>query len=849
MPAALRGLAERLAAPMSRLASISRRPGPSLLLIGVLTVAAVPGVLRVSFEEDLTALFPGDQPEIRALATYRDLFAGGDSLLLLVRGEVGRDRLLAAGDALAQRLAAACPEARVRHRMDRETQEFLKGTFRDHAFLYLAPPEMGEARRLLSPDGIREAVAAGARRLSSPSGLAQAERFQRDPLGLGERVFFPAFRRSAGGALLDPESGAALSADGRALLLRVEGASQARDVPYSRDVVARCERAVAEWRAATADGGALQVTRAGGYLAAVRNEASIKRDLVLTSVTGVLGVLALFALACPPRLRGVPPRRALASLAAPHGLVAVPLGLGVLWTAGLAGWAYGRIGFVTAAFAAVLVGLAVDFPIHLLTRYRDERTRAEPAAALAATLAGTGPGLVAAAVTTAGAFLVLVSSSFRGLSEMGLLTAAGLVLCLVAVFSTAAFLYPRAEIRGRDPERSPFGAIGRLPRGAALAVLALAAAASAGAAAALSRPGLRFEEDLRRLATPGAEANETQGALAEAFGLSLDPLLLLTEAGDADAAVAEAARVAESLEGLVAEGRLASVLGPGSLLPSPERRAANCAALAEVEPGATIAGVRAALDGEGFDPAEFGEGLGHLEAALAGSRRGDLGLAALSGREGPLHEVLRARPAGGAVAATVLQPAGRPDGAARTALARDVAEAVARAGPGTVLATADLVVARLRDRLLPEVRVMCLVAGGAVALLTFFHFGRLGWTLLALVPVGLGLLWTAGAMAALGIPLTFFNVSIFPLILGIGVDDGIHVVSRYIEGGERDLQRTLAAVGLPVVMTSATTMMGFGSLVLAENPGLASLGAASSLGVGACLAASLLVLPALLRCR
>lgn len=831
---------------MSRLSGIGRRPWRALALVAVLTLAAVPGVWRISFEEDLTALFPGDQPEIRALATYRDVFGGGDSLLLLLRGDAGRDRLLAAGDALAERLAAARPDVRVRHRMDRATQEFLKGSFREHAFLYLAPAELAEAIRILSPAGIREAVAEGARRLWSPSALAQAERFQHDPLGLGERVFLPAFRRGAGGAFIDLASGAALSADGRALLLRVEGSRPARDVAYSRDVVAACERAVAEWRAASPDRAAIRVTRAGGYLAAVRSEAEIKRDLLLTTATGVLGVLALFALAYPPRLRGLPLRRALASIAAPHLLVAVPLGLGILWTAGLAGWAVGRIGFLTAGFAAVLVGLAVDFPIHLLARYQDERARAEPAAALSAALDGTGPGLIAAAVTTMSAFLVLGPSSFRGLSEMGLLTGAGLLLCLVAVFTTAGLLYPRAEIRTRDVERSPFGPIGGLPRAGALAVAALAVAASACAALALVRPGLRFEEDLRRLATPGAEANETQEALAKAFGLSLDPLLLLTEAGDAEATAAEAARVAESLEGLVADGRLASVLGPGSILPSPERRAANRMALAGVEPASTLAAVRAALAAEGFDPVEFGDGLGHLEAALAGSRRDDLDLTSLAASEGPLREVLRTRPAGDAVAATVLQPAGRPDGATRAALAGEVAERVARTGPCTVVATADLVVARLRERLFPEVRLMCLVACGAIALLTLLHFRRLGWTFLALVPAGLGLLWTAGAMATLGIPLTFFNVAVFPLILGIGVDDGIHIVSRYLEGGERSLQRTLAAVGLPVVMTSATTVVGFGSLVLAVNPGLASLGAASSLGVGACLAAALLVVPALI---
>ena len=78
------------------------------------------------------------------------------------------------------------------------------------------------------------------------------------------------------------------------------------------------------------------------------------------------------------------------------------------------------------------------------------------------------------------------------------------------------------------------------------------------------------------------------------------------------------------------------------------------------------------------------------------------------------------------------------------------------------------------------------------------------------------------------------------------MDDGIHTVARHREGGARDPAGTLAAVGLPVLMTSLTTIQGFGSLVLARNVGLASLGWAVSIGVLACLVASFFPLAALL---
>jgi Predicted exporters of the RND superfamily len=107
--------------------------------------------------------------------------------------------------------------------------------------------------------------------------------------------------------------------------------------------------------------------------------------------------------------------------------------------------------------------------------------------------------------------------------------------------------------------------------------------------------------------------------------------------------------------------------------------------------------------------------------------------------------------------------------------------------------------------------------------------------LLGLLPVILSVLWTVAGMALLGLALNFLNVFVITMIIGIGVDYGIHMIHRVREGGGVE---KVAETARAVVFASLTTVVGFGSLVTSHFPGLRSIGAMTSAGVVlACLVA------------
>jgi hypothetical protein len=132
----------------------------------------------------------------------------------------------------------------------------------------------------------------------------------------------------------------------------------------------------------------------------------------------------------------------------------------------------------------------------------------------------------------------------------------------------------------------------------------------------------------------------------------------------------------------------------------------------------------------------------------------------------------------------------------------------------------------------------------AIALLVFFHFRSLGAVILALLPVGIGTLWLAGLMGWFGVSFNLANIMTLPLVIGIGVTNGIQILNRFAE--ERTPNILARSTGKAVLVSGLTAIAGFGSLLLAKDQGIHSLGCVMAVGITACMIVGLTFLPALL---
>jgi predicted RND superfamily exporter protein len=119
-----------------------------------------------------------------------------------------------------------------------------------------------------------------------------------------------------------------------------------------------------------------------------------------------------------------------------------------------------------------------------------------------------------------------------------------------------------------------------------------------------------------------------------------------------------------------------------------------------------------------------------------------------------------------------------------------------------------------------------------------------GAVILSLLPVAIGALWLAGLMGRLGIPINLANIMTLPLVIGIGVTNGIHILNRFAE--ERTPGILSRSTGKAVLVSGLTAIAGFGSLMLAQHHGLYTLGCLMATGIATCMIAGLTFLPALL---
>ena len=158
-----------------------------------------------------------------------------------------------------------------------------------------------------------------------------------------------------------------------------------------------------------------------------------------------------------------------------------------------------------------------------------------------------------------------------------------------------------------------------------------------------------------------------------------------------------------------------------------------------------------------------------------------------------------------------------------------------------------LLVNRLIELIGRQGLLATLLALGTVVVFLLIDFRRLGYALLGTVPLLVGFAWMIGLFVLAGREFDVVNVMAIPLILGIGIDDSVHVLHAVRREGARALPEILRHTGRALVLTSLTTGIAFGSIAFASHRGMAGMGQLLVLGVLFCLLASLFLLPALAR--
>ncbi len=601
-------------------------------------------------------------------------------------------------------------------------------------------------------------------------------------------------------------------------------------------------------------------------------------------------------------------------------LTVAALLVGIAWSFGYLTLVVGHLQILSVVFVVILLGLGVAYGIHLVATFEQLRHGHADAIedfcnALAATFSRIGPGVVTGAVTTAAAFAVTAFTDFRGVAEMGLIAAGGVLLCLLTTFTVLPALMRLFSRRQRHivalegrlihlfEERwvSPFI---NHPRWTLLGAAVLTLAALGGAAR------MQFNNDLMAMQPRHVDSVQWQQRIAEAGDVSIWFGISIADSLD------EARRRADAL---LAKPTVSAVRGIGLLFPQEEPRKRDLieTTRAALQPSLDEA-LHASASGVGADaiaamaqlrdqcaamrlalglalnredvPAVIESALGRVRAGLDGllARLDTLTAAAPDIHEAAAATLQRDWHAFRAKVAeqldalldpSPLRPADLPADLLRPYIdARDSRHPRYAleihpglpddASIGSPLSPhflprfiADLrdvdphatgVVAQIHDS--GELIRTSYQSAGVAALVVVFVLVWIGMrdlrdALLCLAPVAVGFALTFGLMWLVGMQVNPANIIVLPLMFGIGVDSGVHMLHRYRQEPAASPPGLTHGTGKGITVTSFTTMIGFAAMMLARHRGIQSLGFVLTVGLALTLLACWTVVPACLRLR
>lgn len=858
-----------------------RRPLATLavsLLLAVVSVYAA--ATRLTLETDWLVLFSEKHPEIQQLRFWRQNIPGSKDMAILVSGGSLKDRQQAVDelgqeleksqDLLESPLYSLPADLFLQSGLFYLSQELLESLTQDTQTLARAVHnvkgdqlnmELLTERLLETPEG-RTLVLRFLRTLEQrtrsqpedePARLfpkiepedEQVRKLMSDLDGPGDKVYLS----------LD---------DGVSFLVLVSPRLEGRSLDASGPAVAEIRRLVSKARAAHPR---LDFSLTGEPVLVVDERNTIAGDSIRGTLCSIVLVLLLF-------------RFGFRELTRPT-LALVTLLVGLLWTVGCTALTIGHLNFITVTYIPILVGIGIDFAIHVTFRYYECRQSEDGVMAIRQTMASAGKDTSIGALTTSVAFAVLVLVGFRGVAELGMIAFFGVLLCQVSACTLLPAMLALMERRnyslpprGRQELRSWFETCQAwngplLSMGAILTLLGL-----------LGSFYVQFDIHLLKMQNPNLESVKTELMLVASGRSSV--LTALVPAQN----TAEARELEAKLRRLPS---VAQVIGVSTFLPRIEPRETELAAkLVQSRPDIlklmdafkNFPALNANSAQELFRRLELAE-LIHPEPTALSPQRQEMKAATDRLRQrleergpGPLIDAINqmlkeldeesgaSRPLMERQTGTPLDQLALPSNLRGRLAGRDGQLAL------KVFPKLDIWRSEELHRFLGDVRKVSENVSGEPVLIELFervvletHWRGIGYSLLAMtclllivlrnirlaflaaVPTAVSLLNVLGFMGLFGMSFNPANFVAVPMLLGLGSVFGLHSILRMKELGNAEL--LCCSTGPAILLSSATSAAGFASLGLAAHRGIASLGILVTLGLVVNAILSLFILPCL----
>ncbi len=576
---------------------------------------------------------------------------------------------------------------------------------------------------------------------------------------------------------------------------------------------------------------------------------------------------------------------------------------GITWDIGIAQIVIGRLNIMTVMCSVVLLGLGIDYAIHIISSYSELRHKGETIEkAVSKTYQKIGSGLLTGALTTAIAFLSIATIKTPAFGEFGIVVGTGIICCLLAsIFLLPAVLVAKEKLwmlmtKREHPKRvdMEFHFLGKLSDlSCIMPWVTVGIAIAISVLLALQIPKVRMNDNPMDLEPEGLESIRLQREIVKRFHMSPDNMMAIFDSID------EVNKVQDRLNSKPTVGMVESI---ATVLPSdpkqqkrlphvkeirtaqdnlPPETKIDAQLLAEqlrrfsdniieISSMAYVNGLDRVfdkanefigLDEEGNqvgvnyaeELADYVESHSEATARLGNYQRYFIKVMKERITQMSNPEKIKLDMVPDSYRARYVSEDGLHflmafysnediwDGIFTSPFLKTMLRAVPDA-TGTPVVMKEMVETAGRKGMLAFG-----IALLSIVILLFLDFRSVKVTIIALIPLMMSVVWLFGLMGLLGIEFTIINVIGFPLLIGIGIDDGVHVIHRYRVEGKARLNYAMSSIGKAILLTSVTTMLGFGSLMSSDYRGYIGFGLVVTIGIGLCFITSVIILPVILK--
>ena len=550
--------------------------------------------------------------------------------------------------------------------------------------------------------------------------------------------------------------------------------------------------------------------------------------------------------------------------------------VGLVLTAAFSTWAVGQLNMISVAFAVLYIGLGVDYAIHVCLRYRELGNEGFPAKeSLAVSINHIAPALILSTLSTSIGFYAFVPTAFTGVSELGIIAGTGMFISLlVTLLLLPCLVWKLSALKDYRVAKSshfqgPIIEKYRRPIRIGTVVLTLVALGLL--------PKIKFDYDPINLRDPKSESVSTIRELMAQQNFTPWSLNIISTDYE------ELKEVKYRLRDVPEVGGTIDIF---SFIPSHQREKIQIIAQTRENLGTlsqpkfvyeqvthqqqlkTVRDFAALLMSPSYAKVDAIDSFGRHLSVLSDSLQ-QLDSLNASLQISRLQEgLLKALPYTISSTVNSLNPQLvtlntlpdnlkqrwiSPQGAYRTQVMPDddlennrqmktFASAVQKVAPE---ATGDLMVTIASgDTVVSSFKQAISYAVLAITMLLLIYLRNLKETLFILLPLFLAGLFTCAITVVLGIEFNFANIIALPLLLGLGVDNGVHIVHRAKTTNQKGLLQTSTARA--VLFSSLTTLFSFGNLAFSPHRGTASMGWLLTIGVVFVVFTTLVILPAFL---